>query len=58
MSGALLSIGGLMFLIPLVTLTGIAAVGEIPSTILQVGGWSMALAAIVAAIGAFMRLHE
>ncbi len=52
MSGIMLSIGGAMFGIPLVAMVGIALFGDVPSPMLFVGGWSMALGVITAGIGA------
>ena len=52
MSGIMLSIGGAMFGIPLVLMVAIAVFGDVPSHMLFVGGWSMALGVITAGIGA------
>lgn len=55
MSSTLLTIAGLMFGIPLVIMVIIAATGgEIPSTLLFFGGWSMAFGVITGAIGAYI----
>lgn len=55
MSIAILTIAGAMFGIPLVIMLFIALIGlEIPSSVLSVGGWSMALALILGGIGAVM----
>ena len=53
MSSAILTIAGGMFGIPLVVMLLIAVLGmEIPTFVLSVGGWSMALSLIVGGIGA------
>ena len=52
MSSAILAIAGTMFIVPMLLMLGIALAGfDIPSTILQFGGWSMALSALVAGLG-------
>lgn len=56
MSGIFLSIAGVMFGIPLVVLLAIALVGDIPSMVLAVGGWSMALGVVLGGIGAAIGL--
>ena len=58
MGSALITIAAAMFLIPMVVMLAIAIVGaDIPSLILSVGGWSMALGLITAGIGALMELY-
>ena len=58
MSNAFLSIAGGMFGIPLVILLAIAITGnDIPSRVLSVGGWSMALGVITAGIGAVLAAY-
>ena len=53
MGSVIISIAGAMFGIPLALMPGIALTGtEIPSLILSVGGWSMALGLITGGIGA------
>ncbi len=53
MSNIILQIAGVMFGVPLVLMLVIAVTGnDIPSPILYVGGWSMALGVIVGGIGA------
>ena len=56
MSGIFLSIAGAMFGVPLVVLLAIALVGDIPSMILAVGGWSMALGIVLGGVGAAIAL--
>ena len=57
MSNIFLSIAGAMFGIPLIFLLAIAIIiGDVPSPIMFVGGWSMALGVITAGIGAAMAL--
>ena len=56
MSGVFLSIAGAMFGIPLVVLLAIALVGDIPSMVLTVGGWSMALGVALGGVGAAITL--
>ena len=57
MSSVFIAIAGAMFGIPLVVLLGIAITGtDIPSTVLFVGGWSMALGLITGGIGAVIGL--
>ena len=52
-----ISIGGTMFLIPMLLMIGIVAVGsDIPSAILNIGGWSMALGMITSGIGGALTL--
>ena len=58
MSGTIISVGGLMFMVPLVLMIFIAAFGEIPGFVLSFGGWSMALGVITAGIGAVMARGE
>ncbi len=59
MSETFLYLAAAMFLIPLVVMVGIALTGtNIPTSILSVGGWSMAFGLIVGGIGAFMSLSE
>ena len=53
MGSVIISIAGAMFGIPLALMLGIALTGtDIPSLILSVGGWSMALGLITGGIGA------
>ena len=55
----MLTIAGGMFGIPLVVMLLIAVLGmDIPSFVLSVGGWSMALGLIVGGIGAVVALSE
>lgn len=56
MSGIFLWIAGAMFGIPLVVLLAIALVGDIPSMVLTVGGWSMALGVVLSGIGSVITL--
>lgn len=56
MSDSFLFIGGAMFIIPLFLMLAIAIFGDIPSQILFVGGWSMALGVVTAGIGAALSL--
>ncbi len=59
MSSAFFIIGGAMFGIPLVLMLGIAITGnDVPSTVLSIGGWSMALGIITGGIGATFALME
>ena len=52
MSSSILSIAGAMFGIPLILLTLVAIIGDIPPLMLWAGGWSMALGIILGGIGA------
>ena len=56
MSGAIITIGGAMFGIPLFLLLGIELVGDIPPPVLKVGLWSMVLGIMVGGIGAALGL--
>ena len=56
MSNAIFTIASAMFGIPLVLLLAIEMVGDIPSPILFVGGWSMVFGIIIAGIGAVIAL--
>ena len=56
MSSTIFTIAAAMFGIPLVLLLAIEILGEIPSPILFVGGWSMVFGIIVAGIGAVIAL--
>ena len=59
MSSAILTIAGGMFGIPLAVMLLISGLQmEIPSFVLSVGGWSMALGIIVGGIGAVVALYE
>ena len=52
MSSAILTIAGVMFVFPMLLMLGMVLAGfDIPSLILRVGGWSMALSAFVAGLG-------
>ena len=58
MSIAFLSIAGGMFGIPLFVMLAIAITGnDIPSPVLFVGGWSMALGIITGGIGAILAAY-
>ena len=53
MSGAILSLAGAMFMLPMLLMLVVVLAGfDIPSFLLRVGGWSMALSALVAGLGA------
>ena len=59
MSATILTIAGAMFLIPLATLVitaGITA-GDIPSPMLVIGGWTMAVGVVVGAVGVFLGMN-
>ncbi len=57
MSGIFLSIGGIMFGIPMIVMLAVAIfLGEVPGQMLFVGGWSMALGVVTAGIGAALSL--
>ena len=58
MSRAILTIAAAMFGIPLVIMVAIAVTGsEIPSFMLFVGGWSMALGVLAGGIGAVIAAY-
>ena len=57
MSGLILTLAGSMFMIPLLTLTGIALIADIPGWLLSIGGWTMAFSMIIAAIGIFVAMY-
>ena len=57
MSSIFLSIGGIMFGIPMIVMLAVAIfLGEVPGQMLFVGGWSMALGVVTAGIGAALSL--
>ncbi len=57
MSYVILSMAGLMFLVPMVVMVVIAIfLGQVPDPILSVGGWSMALGVVTGGIGAAINL--
>lgn len=58
MSRVILTVAGTMFGIPLLAMIIIAILfGDIPSFILSVGGWSMALGVVTGGIGAVIAAY-
>lgn len=58
MSRIIISIAGAMFGIPLVLMIIIAILfGDVPSFILWLGGWIMALGVVAGGIGAVMAMY-
>ena len=58
MSTIIMWIAGGMFGIPLVGMIAIAIfLGDVPSSILSIGGWSMALGVVTAGIGAVITVY-
>ena len=58
MSGQILTLAGGMFLIPMLIMTGIALVGELPPWLFKIGGWTMAFSMIIASFGVFIAWCE
>ena len=58
MGASLLTIAGTMFVVPLMLLTIVALVGDIPGWMLKVGGWTMAFSLIVAAMGILVTMNQ
>ena len=58
MSTIIMSIAGVMFGVPLIAMIIIAVLmGDVPPSILWVGGWSMALGVIAGGIGAVIAAY-
>ena len=58
MSNIILLVAGAMFAIPLVAMIIIAILlGDVPSPVLWVGGWSMALGVVAGGIGAVIAAY-
>ena len=58
MSGQILTLAGGMFLIPMLIMTGIALVGDLPPWLFKIGGWTMAFSMIIASFGVFIAWCE
>ena len=58
MSGLILTLAGGMFLIPMLIMTGIALVGDLPPWLFKIGGWAMAFSMIIASFGVFIAWCE
>ena len=59
MNSPLLNLGAAIFGVPFVIMFIIALTGnDIPKSILQVGGWSMAYGIIIMGVGAFFALRN
>ena len=57
MSGQLITIAGVMFIIPFLVMFGVALAGDIPGPLLTIGGWTMAFGLIIGAIGVFIGMN-
>ena len=59
MNSPLLNLGAAIFGVPFIILFLIALTGnDIPTLVLQIGGWSMAYGVIIMGVGAFFALRN
>ena len=57
MSGQLITIAGAMFIIPLLLMFSFALAGDVPGSLLTIGGWTMAFSLIIGAIWVFIGMN-
>ena len=58
MSGQILNLAGAMFIIPMLTMTGIALFADLPGWLFKIGGLTMGFSMIIASIGVFLAMYE